>query len=116
VADYLLTNNVHKADIDTVNLAGETCLWFAVVRSNRRFTKLFLDSLHAVNTLAAPYGPNQWSILMRALFELDESGDEVVKILAEAMVAKGVGLNHRASGSTKEKPMLSCALFKSCTL
>ena len=34
---------------------------------------------------------------MRALFELeDEAGEEVVKLLADAMVSRGLGLNQRA--------------------
>ncbi len=97
VADYLLTNNVLKADLDTVNLAGENSLWFAVSRCNRRFTKLFLESPMCVSALTAVSGPNKWNVLMRALFELDEGAEEVLKVLVDAMVARGVGLNHRAA-------------------
>ncbi len=97
VADYLLTNNVLKADMDTVNLAGENSLWYAVRRCNRRFTKQFLESPGCAAVLAASYGPHKWSMLMRALFELDESADEVIKLLADGMVARGVGLNQRAA-------------------
>jgi ankyrin repeat protein len=42
--DYLLSNPVAKADPETSNLRGDTPLWFAVTRANRRFTALFLES------------------------------------------------------------------------
>ena len=95
VADYLLTNNVLRADIDTTNLAGETVLWHALSRSNKRFTKMFLDSPSSQNAMAASSGSQKWSVLMRALNELDDSADDVIKLLIDAMVARGVGLNHR---------------------
>ncbi len=79
--DYLLTNPVNKADIDTSNLRGDTCLWFAVARSNRRFTARFLETNNS-SVLSMGYGPHLLTLLMRALLELDSSGDEVVKILA----------------------------------
>ena len=94
VADYLLTNQVQKADLSTVNLAGDSPLLFAALRSNKRFTKLCLDSPHS--NLAAVYGRNKWTLLMRAINDLDES-DEVIKLIADAMVARGMGLNQRAA-------------------
>lgn len=91
--DYLLTNPVSKADPETSNLRGDTCLWFAVTRANKRFTAQFLECQRAREVIGQGYGRHHMTLLMRALMELDSNGDEVVKMLASAMVQKGLGLN-----------------------
>ena len=97
VADFLLTNNVTRATWDTVNLAGENCLLFAVQRSNKRFTSMFLESREASRALKESCGPYKWSILMRALLELEaDEGENVIRLLVDAMVQSGIDLNHRS--------------------
>lgn len=75
-------------------LRGDTPVWFAIARANKRFTKMFLEN-RDIGPISNTYGPYQWTLLMRALNELDEDAEEVIKMLAEKMIEKGVGLNQK---------------------